>query len=120
MGNHMDWLHASISRGRIIVHAMHLVLFHDDVIIYDIDTVSKYVESTYAQSSKHTEVILCDGERTIDIDESMSRSTGIAFNIGYDDWSVLVSSSRYTTRVVFYKLPHHSSGWSPVKLIETD
>lgn len=100
-----SWRHQLVLvPGEIKVAAVDVILERPDVVIWHVDLDSKYAEILAASPE---EVLLLAGQRTLGIDESMSGlATRLRLGLPTDqNWSLITDCSRYTLRIVVYRLP---------------
>lgn len=105
----------SVDEGSILVASTHLIVHHDDVLVWEIDLKSKYPElyvtADYQQDGTQQEVVLFRTERTLRADESTNRPTRLRFTTPRDEnWTVLYNHGRYTVQVVAYRHPRFDEG----------
>lgn len=81
------------------------VISHDDVHVFEIDLVSKYPGEIVTWSSGGTVgVDMFAGERTLEVDDKAIGPTTFTLPLESMDWILVATGSRYTVRVIAYRV----------------
>lgn len=81
------------------------VIDHDDVHVFEIDLMSKYPgDLVYWSTCGKMGVDIHASERTLEVDDKASGPTTLELPVDSMDWVMVATGSRYTVRVVIYRV----------------
>jgi hypothetical protein len=97
----MDW---TVQDGRVQIEHVSQVLTHHDVVVWFVETRSKYfeIQTGYLEKPYGIEILLVATERTLMANDELEGPTILQFDCD-EGWRAMTDGGRYEARITLFK-----------------